>query len=547
MKISTLLATLLLGLSVATAATAAPPPKAPRLVVAIAVDQYAWSLFQDYRSTYAGGLRRLADGRVFLGYQSHAMTETCPGHSTLLTGAHPARTGIVANNWLDRETGARVYCVSVPGVADPRARGAANLKVDTLGDWLRARRPAARVTSVSGKDRAAIMMAGHHPTSVFWWEDGAGFATSTYAGPANAATLRPAAAFNRKVLAAWAKAPAPLWPAAAPARCAALATPRTFGRLTLSGAVPPESAVAANVDARARAGAAFAAEFRASPLMDRLTLEMAADLVRAQGLGRRAQPDLLAISLSGTDHIGHRYGSGGAEMCAQQASLDAALGVFFTRLDRLRIPYVVALSADHGGIDAAERAGPPARRVDTAALVGDLNAGLRATFGFGRDVINGEDANQLVLRLSPEDAGRRAEVLTAAVAWLKAQPDVADVFTAAEVAAVTVPRGKDPAGLSALERFAESFDAARSGDILVNFAPFATLGMPSRPGQNVAGHGSSWDHDRQVPILFWWPGVTPAEAGPIELVDIAPTLAPFLGLAAPAVDGRCVDLGQGCP
>ncbi len=543
MKITTLLAALVLGLTAGAPALAAPPPRAPRLVVAISVDQYAWSLFQRYRPTYAGGLKRLSEGRVFLGYQSHAMTETCPGHSTLLTGDHPNRTGIVANNWIDRATGARVYCAAVPGVADPRARGAANLKVDTLGDWLRARRPAARVASVSGKDRAAIMMGGHHPTSVFWWEDGSGFGTSPYAGPADPATVRPAADLNHRLFAAWSRAPAPLWPSATPAACAALAVPHTFGRLALSGAVPPETARAAQGDPKS---AAFTAELRASPLMDQITLELAAELVRSQGLGRRRQPDLLAISLSGTDHIGHRYGSGGAEMCAQQLSMDAALGAFFEKLDRLGVPYVVALSADHGGIDAAERIGPPARRVDTAALVNSLNGELRARFGFDRDVILGEDANQLMLRLRPEEDARRGEVTAAAVAWLKAQADVADVFTAAEVAAAAPPRGKPPGDLTVIERFAQSYDAERSGDILVGFVPSATLGMPTRPGHNVAGHGSPWDHDRQVPVIFWWPGVTAAEGGPVETVDIAPTLAPFLGLAAPEVDGRCLELGQRC-
>jgi predicted AlkP superfamily pyrophosphatase or phosphodiesterase len=546
MKIATLLLALAVSLSGAAAAQAAPPPKDPKLIVAIAVDQYAWSLFQHYRPTYTGGLRRLGDGRVFLGYQSHASTETCPGHSTLLTGDHPSRTGIVANTWYDRDSGSAVYCVSVDGVADPLAKGASNLKVDTLGDWLRAKHPDARVTSISGKDRAAIMMAGHHPTSVFWWDDGLGFGTSKYAGPADAATVAPAVAFNRKLFAAWDTAPPELWPSTLPERCAPLAVAHTFGRLTLSGEVPPETAKGATQGMRWRTGAAVAPEFRASPQMDRVTLEMAAELVEAQGLGRRAQPDLLAISLSGTDHIGHRYGSGGAEMCVQQASLDASLGAFFAKLDALGVPYVVALSADHGGVDAAERVGSPARRIDPGKLVGGLNAELRTKFGFAYDAINGDDPSQLLLGLPPEDNKRRDEVVATAIAWLKAQPDVADVFTAAEVAAAAPPKGKPPGGLSVIERFAESFDASRNGDIIVNYAQFATIGMPTQLGQNVAGHGSAWDHDRQVPILFWWPGVTPADAGPIETVDIAPTLAPFLHIATPDVDGRCVDLGQGC-
>ena len=117
-------------------ASAAPPPPSPKLVVAIAVDQFSSELFQRYRASFTGGLKRLADGIAFSGYQSHAATETCPGHSTILTGRHPAATGIVANNWFDVKSGSSVYCVAVRGTADPDARGPQNLRVSTFGDWL---------------------------------------------------------------------------------------------------------------------------------------------------------------------------------------------------------------------------------------------------------------------------------------------------------------------------------------------------------------------------------------------------------------------------
>src|SRR3954469_3468215 len=95
------------------AAAAAPPQ--PKLVVAIAIDQFSAELFQRYRPSFTGGLKRLGDGVAFTGYQSHAATETCPGHSTILTGRHPAATGIVANTWFDAKSGSSVYCVAVRG------------------------------------------------------------------------------------------------------------------------------------------------------------------------------------------------------------------------------------------------------------------------------------------------------------------------------------------------------------------------------------------------------------------------------------------------
>ena len=531
------------ALALAGAACAAPSP-APKLVVVIAVDQFGLELFQRYRPTFTGGLKQLSEGLVYTGYQSHAATETCPGHSTLLTGMHPSRTGIVANSWYDRAMASTVYCVSVEGVADPSAKGSAKLRVDTLGDWLNRARPAARSIAVAGKDRSAIMMAGHHPDAVYWWEDGRGFDTSGYAGPATRSVLAPARAFNRRRFAAWRKQPPQLWPQTPPPRCAALQRPYRFGDIALSGRVPPDAAQRGRLGPR---NPDFADQLLVSPTLDRMTLEFAGDLVRHFRLGQRRETDLLAISLSGTDMIGHRYGSGGAEMCVQLNALDAALGSFFAELDRRKISYVVVLTADHGGIDAAERRGPPARRVDARGLLADLSKHLRTTFGLAYDPLEGA-YRQLVINLGPADEPRRPAIAAAALTWLRARPEVADAFLGSDIAKVQVAPGKPPPELTTEERFAESYDPERSGDILVAYAEGSTVGAPRAPGDAVAGHGSPWDYDRKVPIVFWWPGVTAKhETLPIETVDIAPTLAPLLRITPPPVDGRCVEIGQGCP
>ncbi|CAN5287592.1 alkaline phosphatase PhoY [soil metagenome] len=538
-----------LGLLLAPAvALAAPPPSKPKLVVAISVDQFALSLFQTYRPTYVGGLKRLADGLSFTGYQSHAATETCPGHSTILTGDHPARTGIVANNWYDRKTGSNIYCVSKVGIADPLAKTGALLKVDTLGDWLRATSPGSRSIAVSGKDRAAIMMGGHHATAIYWWEDGLGFGTSQYAGPATTATLAPAKAFNKTLFASWKKSPPSLWPATVSARCTALEKPFTFGKLELSGKIPPDSAKGLEKGKAWMADTAFQNELRASPIFDPLALKFAETIVTARQLGKGPATDLLAVSLSSTDHIGHRFGSGGAEMCVQMAALDAALGEFFTRLDALKTPYVVMLTADHGGVDAAERLGKPATRVDVAAISAGLAAHLRKTFDLAYDPLGGDDSRQVILNLAPDDEKRRPQMTKAVVAWLIKKPGVDQAFIADEIAAAGPKPDTPVEKLSVAERFHESFDRDRSGDVIVSYAEGASLGVPQGPGANIAGHGAPWDTDRRVPILFWWPGVTPvADTHSMETVDIAPTLAAVIGVKPPSVDGKCVDIGQGCP
>src|ERR1700742_3446229 len=105
-------------------------PAPPKLVVTIVVDQFSSELYHRYQGHFTGGLARLGSGVAYpVGYQSHAATETCPGHSTVLTGDHPSRTGIVANNGFDRKSGSSLYCVAVTGTGDPLARGPQNLRV----------------------------------------------------------------------------------------------------------------------------------------------------------------------------------------------------------------------------------------------------------------------------------------------------------------------------------------------------------------------------------------------------------------------------------
>ena len=527
-------------------AQAALPPQ-PKLVVALAIDQFSAELFQRYRASFTGGLKRLSDGIVFTGYQSHAATETCPGHSTILTGRHPAATGIVANTWFDVKSGSSVYCVAVRGTADPDARGPQNLRVSTFGDWLKQEQPQARVVSISGKDRAAIMLGGHKADAVYWWNDGVGFITSRYAGPATSAVTAPALAFNNALFARWKAAPPQLWRTQIPAACQALEQPHTFGKLALSGNVPPDlSLQVESGDFLHRTD--FQDQLRVSPVFDPLTIDFADQTIDRLRLGQGVATDLLAISLSSTDYIGHRYGNGGAEMCEQMAALDQALGRFFAKLDSLGVPYVVALTADHGGTDAAERLsehGVDARRIDPVAFVKRLNDALKTELALNYEPIVGDDPQQLNINVGPDET-LRAKVRDAALAWLKQQPEVVAAYSAEETAAAATPLGKPADQLTVLERFHESYDKERSGDIQVQFSEHASIGMPRAPGDTVAGHGSPWDYDRRVPILFWWPGVISEDRKePIETVDIAPTLAAIAHIPVPQVDGKCLNVVAG--
>ncbi|MGI4730307.1 MAG: alkaline phosphatase family protein [Janthinobacterium lividum] len=514
------------------------PASPARLTVVISVDQFSADLFAEHRNHYTGGLARLLTGAVFpSGYQSHAATETCPGHSTILTGMRPEHTGIVANTWVDQSAPRAdklVYCAedeSAPGsdhehytVSDR------HLKVPTLGEMMKAANPASRVVSVAGKDRAAVMMGGHKVDELWWWD---GHAFVTYAGRATPAVVTRANAATGALLAA-PQAPLPL-----PGFCRA-------SDLTV--------AVAGHDYGQgrfARTGGDTKA-FRASPAADASVFALAAGLIQAQGLGKDAAPDLVAIGASATDYVGHTYGNQGTEMCIQVAQLDQAIGQFMDELDAEGLDYQVVLTADHGAHDFTERQRERAMPMETR-----LSADLRAK-AIGKAIAAEQHLTGPVLLSAEEDVfvdtalppATRARVLAEARRRYSESPQIAAAFTRAEVAATPSPSGP-PETWTLLQRARASFDPQRSGDLVILTA--ARVNPISDPaGGYIETHGSPWDYDRRVPILFWRRGMTGFEQPlSVETVDIAPTLAALLRVPVHGLDGRCLDLDPGpartCP
>ncbi|CAN5187241.1 alkaline phosphatase PhoY [soil metagenome] len=521
------------------AAVPAPstPATPPRLIVAISVDQFSGDLFNEYRQHYESGMKRLADGVVFpRGYQSHAATETCPGHSTILTGSRPSRTGIIANTWYDLSTARAdkaVYCAedeSQPGTtSDAYIASPIHLKVPTMGGRMKIANPAARVVSVAGKDRAAIMMGGPTADQTWWW-GGKGFVS--YKGTPDNPLVTQVNGGVLKLLAE--DRPAMELPAA----CAAkdFAVDIGEGRSVGTG----RFARAAN-DAKA---------FRASPEIDASTLVLAAAMIEKLGLGKQAQTDIISIGLSANDYVGHTYGTEGTEMCLQQMTLDRELGAFFDRLDKDGIVYEVVLTADHGGHDLPERhrenAMPMEQRVDPALMPKALDGAIAAKTGLSGKLFYGDGPFGDVYLAKTLSPAQRAKVTTAVLALWKAHPQIETVFTHAQLAAAPSPSGP-PESWSLLQEARASFDPQRSGDFVVLLKPRITPIADPTKGY-VATHGSPWDTDRRVPILFWRKGIRPFEQPlGVETVDILPTLAATIGLTVPKaeIDGRCLDIVAG--
>jgi predicted AlkP superfamily pyrophosphatase or phosphodiesterase len=532
----------LLALPFAAAAGAQERP-APKLVVAISVDQFSADLFAQYRQHFTGGLKRLSQGIVFpSGYQSHNMTETCPGHSTILTGARPARTGIISNDWYDQNVtrpDKHVYCSEDPGVAgssfDHYTVSTHFLKVPALGDWMKRADSRSRSVAVAGKDRAAVMMGGYDTDQLWYWT-GKEFGGGGKSGPAAAV-----GAINGVVAAALAR---PRDAFAVPAICTA-----HDRAVAVAGGGGP---VGTGRFARA---AGDSKEFRASPELDAVTLELAARLRTELHLGEGPAPDLLAIGVSATDYVGHTYGTEGVEMCIQLMALDRALGDFFDRLDATGIDYVVMLTADHGGNDIPEREDQHAilaARTDDALAPAAMGTALAAKLGLPGPVLLASAAfgDMYIDRNLPP--AQRAKALAAAIAAYRAHPQVAAVWTHEELAAAPPPSGP-PETWTLRDRAKASFDPARSGDFVVQLKPRVTPIFDTSHAY-VATHGSPWDYDRRVPILFWRKDMVPFEQPlSVETIDIMPTLAALIQvpITPGAIDGRCLDLDEGpgstCP
>lgn len=519
----------------------------PKLVVAISVDQFSANLFSEYRSSFTGGLKRLSNGVVFpSGYQSHAATETCPGHSTIMTGVHSGRAGIIANNWIDlsiERDDKTVYCAEderIDGTSFGDITAATqgdyvasvwHLLVPTLGDRLKKISPGSRNVAVAGKDRAALMMGGHDVDEIYWWK-GKGFATL------QGRKILPSVAALNKTIGEQIDKARPAY--AMPAQCVAHSAKIMHGEGKSVGDYAfqrPENA---------------ASIYRGSPDFDGSVIAAATVLLNDLKLGQGEATDVISIGLSATDYIGHAFGTEGLEMCIQMGELDRSLGEFFNILDGEGIDYVVMLTADHGGLDLPERMSlqgvPTAQRIDpnlNAKVIGEKVAEV-LQISSDKPVLyaDGPFGDYYVSRdLSDK---QRKQVKDSAIALIAAHGQVEMVLEHDDIASIEVPRGS-PEEWTLEQRARASFHPDRSGDFVVLLKKGITPIATTQRGY-VATHGSPWDYDRRVPMLFWREGMQHFEQ-PLSVmtVDIAPTLGALIGVNIPAeeTDGKCLDLDGG--
>jgi arylsulfatase A-like enzyme len=507
----------------APAATVPPrAPARPKLVVFITVDQMRPDYLDRWGPQLTGGLGRLSRKGAFFtnAFQDHGITETAPGHSVTMSGRFPRSTGIVRNAAGVEDPQAPLLTSRDPGASPFRFRGS------VLIDWMRFKDPRSRALSISRKDRGAILPLGRAKQSVFWYAGSNGeFTTSRYYADTLPDWIRRVNA--RRVPQ---RSAGQAWTLLLPAR--------EYGE---PDSVPQESAgrdftfphVLSKDTVRA------AGEFMATPMMDRLTLDAALEGLQALDLGRGPQPDVLAISLSATDYVGHRYGPDSREQHDNILHLDRALGAFIDSLYKLRdsTTIVFALTADHGVTSFPELVAQRAHRAAAARYdVGKPYAALRASLERSRvdtSAVTFDGALVLVDREAFALAHVDPEPMLAQFAEaLRRQPGIA-----------RVDRVRD---LSRRDTVSDAV-SRRWLHMLPPDLPVALVVTPVQgaypAGASIAEHGTPYDDDAHVPVIFFGAGVRPGRYPERALVaDAAPTLARILGVTpTERLDGRVLE------
>jgi len=485
-----------------------PAPHAPSLVVLVAIDQMRGDYLARFSGQWTGGFERLTtQGIVFAnGREYHATTETAPGHSTMLSGREPGHTQIVSNNLAVQDPDAPVIGVATgPGASPRRFHGT------TLVDWMLAKDPTTRVLSVSRKSDAAILPIGRARADVYWFENG-DFTTSRY----YADTL-------------------PGWVQAFNARTGAAALAGTTWGLLLPDSAYQEP----DTEPFENGGANFTfphvlpltadsanKAIGNFPWMDSLTLAFALEGVRSLELGRRDGPDLLSISLSTTDIVGHAYGPDSRELHDQLLRLDRFLGWFLDSLSHL-VPAnrtVLAFTGDHGVTSLPEYTvlvrHQSGGRIWPGGFASSLGHRLRDRYqvDFAVDFHSGLiSADVAALKARRVNVDSLAAALAALVRRL---PGIAQVYTPATLAAA-------PAGDEAARLWRRLIPADYGWLVCALPKP----GYVWSTGGLRAEHGGAHPEDINVPVVFLVPGATPQHpTRPVNTVDIAPTLAALLGI-----------------
>ena len=525
----------------ATPGISAPKPKqspaaAPKLVVILVVDQMRTDYITNYGHTWTKGLHRLVNEGAWFTQAAYPYlkTVTCAGHSTISTGTYPSTHGMILNAWFDRKSGKMMNCTDDPRV-QPVSYGrpmkgmgasAENLRAPTFADLMTSQGPykKARVVSMSIKARSTITLGGKNADAVTWFETSKGLWVTSRAYALNGVPFVQRFIDQNPV-------------------------ERDFGKVW-ERSMPPENYKYADEDSHERPpgwsttfphvlkgtgqiDATFFEQWRDSPYADEYLGAMAIDAVETLKLGQKDRTDLLTVSFSALDAVGHDFGPRSHEVQDLLFRLDATVGRLLDMLDQKvgAKNYVVALSADHGvatipehlnaeGTEAGRVNGPDVQKAAEAVLQKHLGPGKYVARWTYTDLYF-EKGIEEKIEANPEIEKELREAIMAipGVGWIYCARDLAGKTNSAD-------RMERAAALSNYP--------GRSGDWIV---------VPKENwyfrASDATTHGTAHWYDSHVPVIFYGFGIRAgrydsADATP---ADIAPTLAHLLGFPMNA-EGR---------
>jgi predicted AlkP superfamily pyrophosphatase or phosphodiesterase len=488
---------------------APPARKQPKLVLAVVIDQFRYDYLIRFRKDYNAGFTRVLEhGAVFTdAHHIHFPTVTAVGHSTFMSGATPSISGIVGNEWYDRETGRSVTSVSddnVQLVGGPGGKAGASphrMLVSTLGDEMKMDGREPKVIGISIKDRSAILPAGHMADAAYWFDsESKSWVTSTY---------------YMKELPEWVR--------------------------QINAAGPQSKYAGAKwmpIDAKddkaepfcvMGGGSPQCGPIEATPWGNELIEAFAEKAIAVENMGKHSGTDILTVSFSSNDYVGHAKGPDSPEVRDISIRTDRLLGKLLDYVDAQvgAGNTLFVMTADHGvaplpEINQARRM--PGGRLSERQLFETVSAALTQRFGEGKWIVGASGPipylNQDLIRDKKLD---EAEVERFAAEVMRAQPHVFRVYTREQLLSGQV-----------LEDYVSravrnGFYRQRSGDLF--FIPEAYY-MFAAHGST---HGTPFNYDTHVPVIFMGPGVKPGEYhSAIAVNDIAPTLSAMLGVEEPS-------------
>lgn len=509
----------------------------PKLVVGMVVDQMRWDYLYRYADRYGNdGFKRLLNE----GFSSennlinYIPTYTAIGHSSAYTGSVPSIHGIAGNDFIFQSTGEKMYCTedqTVQGVGGGEGKTGSqspkNLLTSTVTDQLKlATNFRSKVIGISLKDRGAILPAGHFADAAYWFDDATGnWITSTFYMEKLPQWVQ---GFNHQKL------------------------PEKYFKEGWNTLYPLDSYVLSTADDSPYEGpfkgekkstfprnlkSIFKAQgdyelIKAIPAGNTFTLEFAKEAINNENLGKNPEgvTDFLAVSLSATDYIGHRFAINSIEVEDTYLRLDAELADFISFLDATvgKGNYIFFLTADHGASHNPKYfsdQGGPAGYFVTKEIQNKLNNKIKAKFGED-DVIYSlwnyqvHLDNQLIEEKSLDEAAIRKFIVTE----LRKEEGVAFVTDIEDAATAAIPQ-------KIRERIINGYHPKRSGVIQFILEPQWYSGKQDGTGTT---HGTWHSYDAHIPAIFMGWGVKPGKTSrETHITDIAPTISQLLNIEFP--------------